>query len=134
MEIFENKKRNVLPNWRNYTNTILSNELNSFLIINDENNSLSIEAYIESFKHNKSIAFAGELLSAAFVNNYKENKYVKDAANYILNNKDKSTPILVDLAEILIGKETNNNQGISIIITDKDRLKKQISTSINKIK
>lgn len=95
--IFKNKDRRVLPNWRSFKDTIISNELNS----NKKNNEInfnSIEDYCYSFKIEKSIATAGDLISSAYVNGVIENEQVQDAAEYIIINRKVSTPILIDLS------------------------------------
>ncbi len=134
--IFEkNNKRRVIPNWRNFSDTVLSNELN---FSNESENipyDLNIDEYVISYSNKKKIATAGDLLSAALVNNLINNDIVIDAANFILKNKYDSTLLLVDLAKRVISYQYNisNNDSINNI-NDKDELKIIIRNLITRIK
>ncbi|MEI6090156.1 MAG: hypothetical protein WCR42_06875 [bacterium] len=133
--IFVNKDRRVLPNWRQFDDTISNNELSSNFINNTIVKNLSIEDYSNSFKNNKLISTAGDLISAAYVNGFPNNDIVQDAADFILNNKDKSTSILIDLSQSI----KNGTNGIKNIIgtlnNDNElQIKEQIISSIKKLK
>lgn len=103
--LFEPKDRRVLPNWRSFGNSVVLGELNSFqkerIIPLGE---VSIESYILDWKINKTVIHASDLLSAAIVNNFKENKDVIDAANYILKNTEKSSKSQISLAGKILNK------------------------------
>jgi tetratricopeptide (TPR) repeat protein len=103
---FEDKDRRVLPNWRSFGKTIMLGELNS---IHTESklplSVLTIEDYVIDWKLNRTIAYASDLLSAALVNNFKENKDVVEAANYILKNENIVTKPQLSLAKKILNKK-----------------------------
>ena len=102
--LFDPKDRRVLPNWRSYSLTVDLGELNDWHeeSINRYSRNLSIDDYLLSWEQSKTIAIAGDLLSAAFVNGFAENPVVKDAALFVLSNQDKSTNTLINFAEKII--------------------------------
>lgn len=89
---FENKDRRVIPNWRSFNTTTVLGELNSFQIepefLIPE---ICIDDYIEDWKSNRTLIHGSDLMSAAVINNKKENPIVIEAANYILQNKSGTT-------------------------------------------
>ncbi|ARV15168.1 tetratricopeptide repeat protein [Polaribacter sp. SA4-12] len=106
--IFEDTDRRVIPNWRSFGKSVVLGELNSFQkekthTIDD----YSIDEYIIDWKVNNTIIHASDLLSAAIINDKKENTEVKNAAKFILNNKNKSTFSQVSLAERILSKKSD---------------------------
>jgi tetratricopeptide (TPR) repeat protein len=103
--LFDNKDRRVVPNWRSFGKTTVLGELNS---IYDGKTIPSLESsiddYVIDWRINKTVIHAADLLSAALVNNHRENKFVTDAAEFILNNKDKATMSQIDLAKLILKK------------------------------
>lgn len=102
----EDLKRNVIPNWRSFGTTVSLGELNSFNkngIIEFHN--YSIQKYIIDFEINKTVPHAADLISAAVVNNKTEDKYVKEAAIFILKNSAKTTMSQRLLAEQILNKQ-----------------------------
>ena len=102
--LFNPKDRRVLPNWRSFGVTAGLGELDglargaSISSVPD----LSIEDYVFSWDRNKEITIAGDLLSAAFVNGFAEDPRVKEAAVFVLSNREKSTDTLLRFAEHII--------------------------------
>lgn len=103
--LFEHKDRRVVPNWRSFGKTTTLGELNSF---QNENlfpqQEISIEEYVIDWKLNKTVIHAADLLSAAFVNNKREEKTVIEAANFILKNQDEATPSQISLSNAILNK------------------------------
>ena len=103
--LFEHKDRRVIPNWRSFGKTTILGELNSF---QNEKLSLQLETnideYVIDWKLNKTVIHAADLLSAAIVNNKRENKSVIEAANYILLNRNKATAPQISLAFSILNK------------------------------
>lgn len=100
------KDRRVVPNWRSFGTTTVLGELNSFQI--DRPYALlepHIDEYVIDWQLNRNTIHAADLLSAAIVNNKKDNPVVKEAAVFILENKDKATFSQIDLAESIINKD-----------------------------
>ena len=86
--LFEHKDRRVIPNWRSFGQTTVLGELNSFQINSQFlDHKTSIDEYIIDWKLNRTVIHAADLLSAAIINNKKEDKNVLEAANFILQNK-----------------------------------------------
>jgi len=100
------KDRRVVPNWRSFGTTTILGELNSFQI--DRPYALlepHIDEYIIDWKLNKTTIHAADLLSAAIVNNKKEDSAVTEAALFILNNPEKATFSQIDLAKSIINRK-----------------------------
>ncbi len=122
--IFEKKDRNVIPNWRSFIDTAKLGELSSVNsnIAKDSEIILSIDDYIDDWKHNRTIFHAGDLISAALVNNIK-NSDVNDAAKFIIENSHISSNLQIQIAERLLKTESNNdfqsNNLLQIQINDK---------------
>lgn len=103
--LFEHKDRRVIPNWRSFGKTTVLGELNSFQINSQFlDHKTSIDEYIIDWKLNRTVIHAADLLSAAIINNKKEDKNVLEAANFILQNKSKATYSQKSLACIILKK------------------------------
>lgn len=103
--LFEHKDRRVVPNWRSFGKTTTLGELNSFQIDNGLiDQETGIEEYIIDWKLNNTVIHAADLLSAAVVNNKKDNKIVIEAANFILQNQEKATLSQISLANGILNK------------------------------
>jgi len=133
--LFNPKDRRVLPNWRSFSLTVDLGELDG--LKNEVNDAslriLSIEDYVFSWERNKEIAIAGDLLSAAFVNGFTDDYRVKEAALFILSNREKSTDNLIKFAEYIINP-TNEviEKKVTFDLTDGyDEIKKMIRETKN---
>ena len=103
--LFEHKDRRVVPNWRSFGTTTILGELNSFHIDSGlPDQETIIDSYIVDWKLNKTVIHASDLLSAALVNNKKDNKTVLDAANFILQNSKNATISQISLASGILDK------------------------------
>lgn len=104
--IFENKDRRVIPNWRSFKKTAILGELDSNTQSKKRNlNLASLEDYIEDWITNKTIAHAGDLISAATVNGVFNNEHIHEAAKFIISNKNQSTNLQQQFATKIIQKE-----------------------------
>lgn len=105
----EQKERRVIPNWRNFIATVKSEELKYSYIINKVkvSNALSIKGYIDTWKFDKSISVAGDLISAAYVNNLLTDNEVNEAAKFIISNVKNSAKPAIDLAHIILQDKTD---------------------------
>jgi hypothetical protein len=103
--LFELKDRRVIPNWRSFGKTAVLGELNSIqsskTILDYDS---SIDRHIIDWKLNKTIIHGSELLSAAIVNNKKDDKYVLEAANFILMNSNEASLSQISLASSIVNK------------------------------
>ncbi|MDD3773014.1 MAG: hypothetical protein PHC38_10235 [Weeksellaceae bacterium] len=103
--LFEHKDRRVIPNWRSFGKTTTLGELNSFQIENSfSQQETSIDEYVLDWKLNKTVIHAADLLSAAIVNNKRENKSVIEAAHFVLENIDNATLSQKSLASAILYK------------------------------
>lgn len=109
--LFDPKERRVLPNLRSFTLTANLGELNDWQESRDHHSrTLSIEDYLLTWEQNKTIAIAGDLLSAAFVNRFTDNQKIKEAALFVLSNKGESTNTLLNFAENIINPPTETSE------------------------
>lgn len=101
--IFQEKKRSTIPNWRFFKTTVCLGELN-----NTKQTKLlktqSIDKYISDWINYKDLIHAVELVSAALVNNIQENEIIESAARYILITKN-STSIHKSFAYLILYKQ-----------------------------
>lgn len=134
--LFEQKDRRVIPNWRSFIRTIKLGELRFSKKVYSKKNfsSLSINDYIMAWNKNKSISIAGDLVSAAFVNGFTDNEIVKEAANYIIKNKQKSTDILNSIAKCILGSNNKITEDDFIINNYKEFVISGFFNEISKFK
>lgn len=103
--LFEHKDRRVIPNWRSFGKTTTLGELNSFQLKSSlPTEETSIEEYIIDWKLNKTVIHASDLLSAAIVNSKREEKSVIEAANFVIENREKATLSQISLANSILNK------------------------------
>lgn len=107
--IFEFKKRRVIPNWRSFSTTVSLGELNNSVIIKDMPH-LNISEYINDWITHKSIVTAGELISAAIVNNLISEKTVIEASQFIISNKHDATLAQISLAKNILSLNNKRNE------------------------
>lgn len=133
--LFEHKDRRVIPNWRSYGKTTILGELNSFEINSKFlNQETSIDEYIIDWQLNKTVIHGADLLSAAISNNKKENKYVLEAANYILQNKGNATVSQISLACNILNKPQEEDLSESFNDITLDRFPTLIDPGTIKLK
>ena len=97
--IFENKERHVIPNWRSFENTAKLGELNGSKTIQlDSSFKPDISDLLEDWKGNKNIGVAGDILGVAIVCNQQKNKVVKEVSKFVLDQTDGVTPALIRAA------------------------------------
>lgn len=93
------KKRNVVPNWREYYKTARLGEFGDNTLIVSATSFFPIDDYIFAWQKNKSIPFAGDLISAAALNGQTNNKDAIEAAHFILTHKDEASSSVIRSAE-----------------------------------
>lgn len=103
--LFVHKNRRVVPNWRSFGKTTVLGELNSFQNQSKiEKLDTNIDEYIIDYQLNKTVTIAGDLISAAIVNNKRDNKFVIEASNLILSNKKTASNSQISLAYQILNK------------------------------
>ena len=105
--------RKVVPNWRPFQETSYLGEL-GFSYTPSNNYHYSIDKYINSWRENRNILFASELLSAAVSNDQLNYSAIKDAANYILQNRSNANSAQIELAEVILESPEIENVKIGI--------------------
>lgn len=116
MAVFFNHDRYVIPNWRSFERTVSLGELsaNKNVLSANSFSEKDLADYYTDWKLSKNVAHAGDMISAAISNNCINNKETIEVANYILNNKENSTPILQETATLIISSnEQNENSTIN---------------------
>jgi len=117
---FEKKERHVIPNWRNFENTAQLGELNSSKSIElDSSFKPNIDDLLEDWKFSKNIGVAADLLGVAITCNQQDNLIVKDISEFVLSQKDNSTPALIEAAKSIKAKE-NGKENSKFEITSTD--------------
>lgn len=97
--IFENKDRHVIPNWRSFDNTAKLGELNGSKTIQlDSSFKPDISDLLEDWKENKNIGVAGDILGVAIVCNHQNDETVKEVSNFVLKQTKGVTPALIKAA------------------------------------
>lgn len=132
----EIKTRNVIPNWRSYKKT---GELGEFRDVraklSGEGFVFPIDDYVYDWRHNKSLAFAGDLLSAAIMNGQSNNPDAIEAAKFIIGHKDEASKLLLRTAEsllpqkqsVLVKTETINEK-LNSVFEQEELLRQRIRT------
>jgi len=100
--INEKKERRLIPNWRDFSTTILLGELDASSTIPIVKPNLSIDNYIKDFHENETIPFAADLLSAAVVNGFTDNTDVRNAAKFIFDRKNQVTQSQFDISKNIL--------------------------------
>ena len=132
----EIKTRNVIPNWRSYKKT---GELGEFSDVHVNSPSkgfvFPIDEYVESWRHNKSLANAGDLLSAAIMNCQKNDPDAIEAAKFVIGCKDEAPKALRRTAESLLPQKQSSlirqatiNEKLDLVFEQEESLKLRIRT------
>jgi hypothetical protein len=108
--IFQSTERRVIPNFRSLTKTVNLGELDSFQVNKNHFSKSDLTDYIETFQKNRLLSFAGDLLSAALINNELENEVVVEAAKFVLQNTNDSSFSLNNLAKRILGESKSKNE------------------------
>lgn len=133
--LFIDKDRRVIPNWRSFGKTSVLGELNSFQNIWSETPlEVGIDDYLIDWSLNKTTVHASDLLSASIVNNYTDHKNVIEAAEFILKNKSISTFSQISLANRILNKKMNLDPSINLNSIDLNDINSIINIDSLKLK
>jgi|GEM_PF-2381533 hypothetical protein len=130
----KNINRNVVPNWRDYRTTAELGEIGGYKVTNTEIPLFSINDYIDAWKENKTIPYAGDLISAGIMNGKKNNSEVINAAKFIIENEDSAPKSLLNVAHSFFPKEIEepindnitNTSKLRSIINQEDLIKEKV--------
>ena len=106
-DYYDDKPRNVIPNWRSYSDTLNLSELDSVKTSKKKLVKYNLSEYINDFKQNKSTVYASELISAGVSNNQTLIAEVKEAAKFLLDAGES-----VNESQLKIANKIYNNQSI----------------------
>lgn len=133
--LLDDESRNVLPNWRDYDKTARLGEFGSTAIHSPHFEYFPIDEYIYAWQNNKSIPYAGDLISAAILNGHQTNNDAIEAARFILSHQDEATEILVRTAQSMIASPEDKLGSNQLSISQKiDRIANQEVFLRNEIK
>ena len=98
--------RNIVPRWRDFKTTRILGELLSSTINKSEKQATSpeLEVLVHEWKLNKSLSFATDLISGAYVIGQFE--MAEDAAKYVLDHS-RSSAVARDIARLILAGEQN---------------------------
>jgi len=99
---FEQKNRNVVPNFRSFAETIELGELSHSGKDTRKAIDYAISRDLLAWENDKSIGIAADLLSSAIVAGVTRIEPVSRAAEFLLNNRELASPSQVDLAERIL--------------------------------
>jgi tetratricopeptide (TPR) repeat protein len=105
---FEQKNRNVVPNFRRFSETIELGELSHAWKEGRKSTKFTINRNIIEWEKEKSVGAASDLLSSAIVTGITNIEEVNRAAEFILSNKLLITPTQRDIANRVLEKNHNN--------------------------
>lgn len=101
------ENRDVIPNWRSYKKTAYAGELYTASSTQLTLPVFPLTQYIESWKENQSLAFAGDLISAAILNEQTTLPDVIRAAQYIINSEE-APHIIKDIATTIVSSKVSD--------------------------
>ncbi|CAN5586140.1 hypothetical protein BH10BAC2_BH10BAC2_20260 [soil metagenome] len=136
---FDNKDRRVIPNFRSLKKTVELGELDISLKKTDEFPKDNIEDYFVDFLNNESLSYAGDLISAAIVNDLTDNEIVLKAAKFILERKNTSTIQQIESASKILKLNFIDTNVVNVKINKIDdfleyNLSNEIHNRINQLK
>ena len=114
------KKRNVIPNWREYNKTAQMGEIGDNRVqIVSPTSIFPIDEYILAWQSNKTIPYAGDLISAATLNGQATNKDAMEAAQFVLSHKDEASVAVIRAAESIVPSLISSNAARVLSLTEK---------------
>jgi hypothetical protein len=139
---FEEKKtRNVLPNWRSFANTNKLGEL-SPITENYRPDLSELNKRLEYWQGEKNIGIASDIINTAlFFSSYNGDE-IKNVARYILDNSDKCSKRLIEIAEYIHSGDVTASKiqynplrhNLKINLNDGENAFKVVHTEIGQIK
>jgi tetratricopeptide (TPR) repeat protein len=130
----EEKRRKVIPRWRDFKTTTALGELHSSVRSDTKDDVIegSLNEQIIDWQNNRSLAFATDLVGSGFV--LGKIKEVEEAANFILSEESQASDIQKRIARqakdpdfcahLAITEETIPNSSDEIISHSRDRVRK----------
>ncbi|MET3879724.1 hypothetical protein [Chitinophaga sp. OAE865] len=109
--IVEIKERRVIPNWRDFKRTCQLGELNfTNSIPSNKRLNFNIDRAIADWKRDENIGNAADLINAAFISGINDSQEIREAINFIHQNKNAASPSLLSLTARIFPENIPNNQ------------------------
>lgn len=122
----EEETRNVVPNWRDYNKTARLGEFGGTSTIIQPLELFPIDEYVVAWKNNKSVSYAGDLISAAILNGHQANPDAIEAARFVVAHQDEATRVLLRTALSLIATPEDKAIAAQLSVPQKiERIKNQ---------
>jgi tetratricopeptide (TPR) repeat protein len=102
VNVFEHKDRRVIPNFRNFRDTLELGELNEVVGVSSPAPDFTLHSNIRDWKRSPSIGTAGDLISGAIVSNMSEEPAAQDAAVFILRHRKDASHLQIELAQRIL--------------------------------
>lgn len=122
-------KRNMLPLWRSYGDSVKSRELDFTGRVSLPVRFDSLEDIEDVWKFKHSIVTAADLLNVAVVSDNTEHIEVKKAAEFLISHSDECSPLALDIANSII--EPKNKPIVDVSLTSKKSFNETAKELIN---
>src|SRR4051812_27848586 len=106
--LFIRKDRHVVPNFRRFSDTVALGELDAASTTSVEPPDVDFDSRIGDWRTDPSIGIAGDIVSAALVSGRENIPEVQEAAAFILEHHDTSSPALLSVANRLLSRDKQN--------------------------
>lgn len=104
----DNTSRNVIPAWNDFYTTSKAGELIGNNKDLQDKPLFNITSYVQAWEEQRTLAFAGDLLSAAIMNRQKELPEVHEAALFVIEQRESSPISLYNTAKSILDQSHNN--------------------------
>lgn len=121
-------KRNVLPYWRSFVETVRRGEVAALADISNVP-IIPITTYVRDWNAYRSVATGGDLLSAAIMNGQIDAPTVKEAARFLLEHEDELSSQLKRSAQRVIWgvpEIPKTNESVDVLLNNRDDLIRKI--------
>lgn len=122
------EKRNVLPNWRSFVETVRRGEV-ATLTEKSAVPIIPITTYIHDWSTSRSVATGGDLLSAAIMNGQVDIPVVKEAAKFLLDHEDELSAQLKQSAQQVcwgLPEIPKTNESVDALLNNRDDIIRRI--------
>ncbi len=104
---FENKDRNVIPNWRSFDTTAKLGELSRFHLDAkvDTTAKVDLTDLFDSWEDNQTMGLAADIISSAVILNLNSDPKLEAVSKFICDNKENASPVLLAAVKNFIGSE-----------------------------
>lgn len=123
-------KRTLSPNWRETVKTIQNGEMDPYRINDSKAIAPDISPIIDSWRNNRSLSYAGELISTSIANGVNPDFDILNAAEFAVSQPGVSKP-LKELALSILNRNITREETSASPLTKLDNVKGTIRNEIN---